>query len=168
MYVNICTDVLISIRDDHNAVCSKFPLGVHICLHAVTIQMNKYFWGLVVPTKNNPTWDQMQGKWWYLVPLQTDNCAAESFAVCPGERKVLIATAAFQQYVKSFTCTFKLSLSYSSIFRSYLTFFPFGQWEKLQRKLILKKKKKTCGHWTKWIHVPSLWGEMSFDGIRKE
>lgn len=55
MYISICTDVLISVRDDHNAVCLKFPLGVRISLHAVTIQMNDYFGGLVVPTKNSPT-----------------------------------------------------------------------------------------------------------------
>lgn len=46
----MCIDVLISIRDDHNAVCLKFPLGEHISLHAFTVQMNKYFWTFGVPT----------------------------------------------------------------------------------------------------------------------
>lgn len=56
---------------------------------------------------------------------------------------MLIAIAAFQQYVKSFTCTFKLSLSYSSIFRRYLTFF-FSIWsmKKTAEEANIKKKKK--------------------------
>lgn len=49
---NICIDVLISTRNDHSAVCLKLPLGVQISLHAVTVQMSKYFCSFVVPTKN--------------------------------------------------------------------------------------------------------------------
>jgi len=35
------TYVLISIRD--NVVWLMFPLGVYVSLHAVTVQMNKFF-----------------------------------------------------------------------------------------------------------------------------
>lgn len=51
---NICTDVLILIRNDHKAACLKFPLGMYISLHAFTVQMSKYFEGFVVPTRNSP------------------------------------------------------------------------------------------------------------------
>lgn len=124
---NPCIDVLKSIRDDHNAVCLKFPLGVCISLRGVTVQMNKFFG---ICGTNNKQRSLRPGKRQVVLSLLCHlrlSCAAEGFAVHPDERKVLIATAAFQQYVQSFTCTFKLSLSYSSIFRSYLTSFPFGQ-----------------------------------------